>query len=77
MNLSPAGSQSFGPTFGLSPLTSLNADFRSVVEAIQSEVISALALGLVVAFFAVRLPKDPDELLSPPVEDQDRNGEGS
>jgi hypothetical protein len=50
---------------GLSPQTSLTASVRSVDEAIQSEFLSAHGLAFLVAFFAVRIPGNEDEIPEP------------
>jgi alternate signal-mediated exported protein len=65
MNMAPAGEMTYDRMLGLSPLTSLTASFRSVVEAIQSEFLSALGLAFLVAFFAVRIPGNEDEIPEP------------
>ncbi len=56
LDMSPVGNARYDRMLGLNPLTSLAASFRSVVEAIQNEYLSALALAFMVAFFAVRMP---------------------
>jgi hypothetical protein len=66
LNMSPVGSTRFVTARGLNPLTSLTPGFRSVVEAIQSEFLSALGLASVVAFFALRLPSQKEEEIRVP-----------
>ncbi len=61
LNMAPVGNSRYDRMLGLSPLTSLAASFRSVVEAIQNEYLSALGLAFLVAFFAVRMPGSDEE----------------
>lgn len=55
-----AGGEDFA-TFGINPLTSLGVRLNSTVEAITTEVLSALVLGAMLAFFGIRRVSDDEE----------------
>jgi hypothetical protein len=58
-----AGEGDFGgfePGIGINPMTDLWVNLNTTVEAISTEILSALALGSMVAFFGVRRVKDDD-----------------
>jgi hypothetical protein len=48
--------------FGVNPLTNLGVKLNSTVEAITTEILSALALGAMIAFFGVRRIEDNEEI---------------
>ena len=62
LDLAPQGQLQNFRTDGLNPLTGLTVGFETVVETIRGEILSALGLGLMVALFAIRIPRDKDDL---------------
>ena len=51
-------------TFGVNPLTNLGVKLNSTVEVITTEILSALALGAILAFFGVRRIEENEEIRS-------------
>ncbi len=51
-------------SFGVNPLTNLGVNLNSTVEVITTEILSALALGAMLAFFGVRRVEDDEETRS-------------
>lgn len=51
-------------TFGVNPLTNLGVKLNSTVEVITTEILSALALGAMLAFFGIRRVEDNEEVRS-------------
>jgi hypothetical protein len=60
-----AGEGDFGgfePGIGINPMTDLWVKLNTTVEAISTEILSALGLGAMIAFFAVRRISDDDPI---------------
>jgi len=52
----------FDPGIGINPMTDLWVKLNTTVEAISTEILSALGLGAMIAFFAVRRISDDDPI---------------